>query len=107
MKLTFEVTAKLEVVLVNGQPNLSSVGYTLHIPKGLDLKAYIGPNGYTPAGHKTITNVLIQNLIGSIHTAHQSKAWDSAEHLRYIIAELERGFVENPDSITINKITNG
>ena len=33
-------------------------------------------------------------LVGNIHNGHSQKHWDSAEHLRYIISELERGFVQ-------------
>lgn len=43
-------------------------------------------------GLKAQTQGLIQGLIANIHYAHQMGLWDSAEHLRYIIDNLERGF---------------
>lgn len=43
---------------------------------------------------KTLSNVLVQGLIGNIHLAHEKGFRDSAEHLRWIISELERGFIE-------------
>ena len=44
-------------------------------------------------GSKVVTQVLVQGLIGNIHQSHQKGYRDSAEHLRYIISELEKGFV--------------
>lgn len=43
-------------------------------------------------GMKAQTQGLIQGLVANIHYAHQKEMWNSAEHLRYIINELERGF---------------
>lgn len=43
-------------------------------------------------GLKVQTQGLIQGLIANIHYAHQMGLWDSAEHLRYIIKNIERGF---------------
>ncbi len=59
----------------------------------LEESQYISPNGSpTINGTKAISVCFIQGLIGNIHAAHESGQWDSAAHLRYIIAELERGF---------------
>lgn len=44
-------------------------------------------------GLKVQTLGLIQGLVTNIHVGHQLGTWDSAEHLRYIIKELEKGFV--------------
>jgi hypothetical protein len=46
-------------------------------------------------GVKVQTQGLIQGLIANIHWAHQNEKWDSAEHLRYVIENLERGFVQS------------
>lgn len=60
----------------------------------LDRSHYIDENGMPKAtAIKPLTQCFVQGLIGNIHSAHQSGHWDSAEHLRYIIAELERGFI--------------
>ena len=48
----------------------------------------------TEAGSKVLSNVLVQGLVGNIHLAHEKGFRDSAEHLRWIISELERGFIE-------------
>lgn len=47
----------------------------------------------TKEGIKALTNVLVQGLNANIQGSHQGKKWDSAEHLRYVISELERSFV--------------
>lgn len=44
-------------------------------------------------GIKGATQCCVQGLIGLIHLGHQNGLWDSAKHMRYIIDELERGFV--------------
>jgi hypothetical protein len=73
-----------------------------HVSTDFNLKV-IGPlqrNQYldaedlpTEAGSKVLSNVLVQGLVGNIHMAHEKGFRDSAEHLRWIISELERGFV--------------
>jgi hypothetical protein len=64
----------------------------------LDKDMYVHKDGLlTEHGTKALTNVLVQGLIGNIHQSHQRGITDSAEHLRYIIAELERGFVAQVD----------
>lgn len=44
------------------------------------------------AGLKAQTQGLVQGLVANIHWGHQMGYWDSAEHLRYVIEHLERGF---------------
>ncbi len=56
----------------------------------------------TKIGTKPLTQCFIQGLVGNIHHAHQKGFWDSAEHIRYIISELERGFAQ---VATIEKTT--
>lgn len=68
--------------------------FNLSVSKNLDKKHFIDKNGYpTEKGTKALTQCFVQGLIGNIHNAHKEGFWDSAEHLRYIIAELEKGFV--------------
>ena len=45
-------------------------------------------------GLKAQTQGLIQGLVNSIHYGHQKGLRDSAEHLRYIIENLQKGFVQ-------------
>lgn len=53
---------------------------------------------YSPDGFKALSQLFIQGLIANIHTAHQAKVWDSAEHLRFIIGNLEKGFATPMDA---------
>lgn len=42
---------------------------------------------------------LVQGLSASIHGAHQLGIRDSAEHLRFVISELERSFAHNMKTV--------
>ena len=74
-------------------PQLTNVDVRLNLPDYLDPSAYYENGRLTSAGVIVVTSILTQGLIANIHGAHQYKLRDSAEHLRYIISELERGFV--------------
>lgn len=71
----------------------------LELSENVDKSHYIqekkdGSSPLTKLGAEALTKTLIQGLVTSIHSAHEAGYWDSAEHLRYIISELERGFVQ-------------
>lgn len=56
--------------------------------------AYLDETGLVnKEGSKALSTTLVQGLVANIHMAHEKGFRDSAEHLRWIIAELERGFV--------------
>lgn len=68
--------------------------FRLEVSKHLKQDEYNDKRGLpTKAGSHALTNAFVQGLVGNIHHAHQKGFKDSAEHLRYIIAELERGFI--------------
>ena len=68
--------------------------FNLEVIGELDRKQYLDKEDLpTEAGSKVLSNVLVQGLVGKIHMAHEKGFRDSAEHLRWIISELERGFV--------------
>lgn len=72
-----------------------STDFNLDIGNNLDKSSYLDSEGLlTKDGSNVLSNVLIQGLIGNIHLAHQKEFRDSAEHLKWIVAELERGFIE-------------
>jgi hypothetical protein len=60
---------------------------------------------FNEKGTKIATIVLIQGLVSNIHAAHQKGLWDSADHLKYIIKELERGFAD-AGIVNANKLMN-
>lgn len=67
--------------------------FTLNVSSNLERSAYIKDGKLTKDGCQFATQAFVQGLLGNLHYAHQAGFRDSAEHLRYIIAELERGFV--------------
>lgn len=67
--------------------------FNLSVSNNLDKNHYLDEDDLpTAAGTKSLTVTLIQGLVGNIHQADQKGYWESADHLRYIIKELERGF---------------
>lgn len=71
--------------------------FNLGISKNLKRSQYFDEDDLpTKDGTKALTQCFIQGLVGNIHNAHEKGFWDSAEHLRYIIKELERGFINVP-----------
>ena len=103
MILKFESKCVLEVEHTKGAKTTKhlSTKFNLDVSDNLDKSQYIDAEGVpTQAGTKVLTNNFVQGLIGNIHQAHDKGYWDSAEHLRYIISELERGFIEITNSDT-------
>lgn len=67
--------------------------FRLEVSKHLKQDEYNDKRGLpTKAGCHALTNAFVHGLIGNIHAAHQKGFRDSAEHLRYIIKQLEDGF---------------
>jgi hypothetical protein len=74
---------------------LKEVKFNLDVTPNLDRKQYLDAEGMpTKDGVKALTQCFVQGLAGNIHAAHQRNQWDSAEHMRYAIAELEKAFVQ-------------
>lgn len=71
--------------------------FNLECSPNLDKTKYLQNGLPTQEGSKVFSNVLVQGLVGNIQMAHEKGFRDSAEHLRWIISELERGFVEVAD----------
>jgi hypothetical protein len=100
-KISFKGICVIHMVHNPGDPmpNLTHSEINLELSKNLDASRYLTPRGVpNKDGAHCLTNVFIQGLVANIHHSHQNGYKDSAEHLRYIISELERGFVTNVDS---------
>ena len=69
-----------------------STEFNLECLGAIDKNAYIKDGVPNKEGSKVLTNVLVQGLIGNIHQSHEKGYKDSAQHLREIISELEKGF---------------
>jgi len=67
--------------------------FRLEVSKNQEKKIFLDFNDRPKKeGIKPLTIAFIHGLVGNIHLAHEKGWWDSAEHLRYIIDELTRGF---------------
>lgn len=97
--MEFEIEGRCVVKLAHKEGEKTSAhvatDFNLDVSKNLDRSQYLDKEDLpTAAGTKALTQCFVQGLVGNIHNAHQKGYWDSAEHLRYIISELERGFVQ-------------
>jgi len=97
MKFEFEGKCVLQLEHKPGMQKSKHIQtkFNLDVSSNLDKSQYLTSDELPTAdGSKVLSNVFVQGLIGNIHHAHQKGYRDSAEHLRYIISELERGFVQ-------------
>lgn len=105
--MVFEFEGKC-VLQIEHEPGMQTskhvqTKFNLDVSRNLDRKQYLDEEDLpTAAGVKALTNLFVQGLVGNVHHAHQKGYWNDAEHIRYIISELERGFVQiaNSDSST-------
>ena len=97
MEFSFEVKV---VLRLEHKPGISiskhvATDFNLYVSKELDINKYLDKESLpNKDGSNAISNVLIQGLVANIHMAHEKGFRDSADHLRWIISELERGFVQ-------------
>lgn len=95
MEFSFEALVKLDLEHTPGSSNSKHVGtsFRLDVGKPLDESKYLDKDTLpTKDGAQVLSNVLVQGLVANIHYAHDNGFRDSAEHLRWIISELEKGF---------------
>jgi hypothetical protein len=100
MELTFEAKVVLVLEYKEGDTKSKHVSTDFN----LDFKSPIGKELFldaddlpTKGGADALSMVLVQGLVGNIHYAHEKGFKDSAEHLRWIIHELEEGFAAVTD----------
>jgi len=94
MEYGFEATVVLELIHNSSTDHSKhkSTRFALELIGPLKRDVYIKDDLPTDKGSEALTITLVQGLVGNIHLAHE-KGWrDSAEHLRWIISELEKGF---------------
>lgn len=73
---------------------LQETSVRLEISKNLDKKKYLQKDGIpTGEGIKPMTLAFIQGLIANVKVADKRGWWKEADHMRYIIDELNRAFV--------------
>lgn len=93
MKGTITVVVQVDYNLAEGDRAalLNESRVSIQAP-GLEVHdADLSP---TSSGLRLATIALTTGLANNIHFGHQRNLWDSADHLRYIIRELEDQFVK-------------
>jgi hypothetical protein len=94
--LKFRSTAEitLEHSLGDKHSEVVSSAVNLEISDNLKRELYMEKEGIpnSTQGHKATTAALTAGIIANMHTAHNNGHWDSAEHLRFVISQLEAGF---------------
>lgn len=98
IKIEGRCVVTLEYKEGQSKSNHVATDFNLDVSENLDREMYLDKDDMpTKEGVKALSQCFIQGLIGNIHYAHEKGYRDSAEHLRYIISELERGFIEVPN----------
>lgn len=95
MNYTIEGICRVTASYGNGDKTSKHIAtdFFLEVSENLDENKYIDQDDVlTKDGSHALTQCFVQGLIGNIHFAHQKGYRNDAEHLRYIISELERGF---------------
>ena len=105
MKFSFEAKCVIQLEHEKGMQTSKHLQtkFNLDCSSNLDRSKYLDSEDLpTKDGCKTLTNVFVQGSIGNIHHGQEKGFWNDAEHIRYIISELERGFVAiaNTDTST-------
>jgi hypothetical protein len=98
MEFSFEVIAMLTLEHKKEDSNKSkhvATDLRLEVSPNLNRAEYLDEDDLpTKSGAAAMTVTLVQALVANIHHAHQKGFRDSADHLRYIMAELQKGFAE-------------
>lgn len=96
-----EVTAiaTIEMEPVPGSPKMAkALGGSLEVKfsPNMDTDALIDDSG-NPKNRdcaKMTSMALLNGLMANVHNSHRLDIWDSAEHFRWAIAQMEAMFVE-------------
>lgn len=93
--IELEVKPKSEENGKNIAVTHAGLKYSCEFSESINANMYFGEDRtLNKEGCEVFTTVAIEGLIANIHTMHQRGFRDSAEHLRYIIEKLEKGFVQ-------------
>ncbi len=92
----FIVTVDSDISQMEGgsSSKMKGTGVAFQVEGDIDPKVFYDEENHTITefGLKATTETLLYGLMANIHRCHQFGAWDSAKHLRHIIAKLEEGF---------------
>lgn len=101
-KFHFAAISKITLEHEQGAPTsvLKSSDLRLEVSGNLDKSVYIDSNGL-PRKYalKPITNALLSGIITNIRNGAAKGWWSEGEHMKYVVEQLHRMFVEPHDSI--------
>jgi hypothetical protein len=99
MKFTITGISQLTLEYKEGDKKSKHVStdFNLEVGDNVQKDKFLDKDNLPNAdGSKALTLCLVQGLVANIHYAHEKGFINDAKHLRQIIAELERGFVQIP-----------
>ena len=97
MQYSFKATVivNYETTSIKGKSRVLSSSLNIQPSTELDERYYKEKSGLlTKEGLKALSSTLTAAMVSCIHAAHQLGYRDSAEHLRHVISDLERGFIQ-------------
>jgi len=97
MKATFMGIASIDLEFTPGCKTSKLIGVSIDFEGGqnTDMSFYKNEDDLpTAEGYKIMTQIFVQALNANIQLSHQLGYRDSAEHLQYILKELERSFIQ-------------
>jgi hypothetical protein len=95
MEYTF--SARCDVTMEHTKGDTTSkhlkTDLNLEVSKNLARDHYFTPDELpNKDGVKALSQTLLQGLAGNIHYAQQKGYWNDVEHIKYVVAELTKGF---------------
>lgn len=97
VRINYELLIKIELEsdLNIGRSRLCACNLEFSPGKNIRMEGWTKESGqFNKDGLKAQTQAMVQGLVANIFAGHEDKEWDSAEHLRYIIKNLENGFAK-------------
>lgn len=92
----FTAISKIGLTHRDGEPTskLAETSVRLEISKNLDKKRYLNNRDLpTEDGIKPMQQAFIQGIMTNIKFADKNGWWKEAEHMQYVIDELQRAYV--------------
>lgn len=108
MEYTIEATSKLTMINheQEGYSELKGTLIKVTFSNNIDTSKLFDGDKITKKYVESLTYAFTHGLSANLHTAHQQGVWDSAEHLRFIITELEKCFVQVAEAKVLVKPNN-
>ncbi len=95
-KFYFEGHVRLHLKHVRGSRTSTheKCDIRLDVSNNLDHRKYLNKGIPTADGAKVLTVTFVQALVANVHASEQMYGKSSAEHLKEIIADLEKGIFD-------------